>query len=268
MRPAFGSKFFTILSLHDVSPAHLHRLERAEAFFQRLGVYYIQYFFVPEFHGRFRASEFPEFLAWCRKPRSFNVQWLLHGYYHLERNAGVETVPALNWKDRLKRRFLTDGEGEFLTLDAATQRKRLEAGLEEFRRCLPDQKLHGFVAPAWLFNDALMPLLREFEIPFTEDHHRLYNVALQDSIESPVVTWATRTSWHLRGSLLVNPLRARWFDDKRVLRLAMHPHDFDHPDVLWNIEKVYRKLYERRLLKFPKDLDWDRLLHPENWSDM
>ena len=243
-----------IVSFHDVSPAHMHRLEKAEAFFHKLGISHIQYFFVPDFHGKFRASESQEFLAWCRKKRSFEVQWLLHGYYHLEKQGtGVSTAP-LSISDRMKRRFLTAGEGEFLTLDSAEQRKRLELGLEEFHRCLPDETLHGFVAPAWLFNSELLPLLREFKIPFTEDHHQLYHVALQNSLESPVITWATRTLLHLRGSLIVNPLRAVLFRRRNVVRLALHPHDFDHPEVMENIERVYRKLCERRSLKFPAEL--------------
>ena len=182
-----------IVSLHDVAPVHMHRLRRAESMFRRLGVEQVQYLFVPEFHGRYRASEYPDFLMWCRRERSFQISWWLHGYYHQDRQPDA-TPETLSLIQTLKRRFMTAGEGEFLPIDAATQRQRLKNALEEFSHCFHGVKPKGFVPPAWLFKpEVLLPLLKEFDLAFTEDHHRIHDIHRGTSLSAPVVTWATRT---------------------------------------------------------------------------
>jgi predicted deacetylase len=255
----FAAERMLLVSLHDVAPVHLERLMRAEQLMRRAGVHSVQYLFVPEFHGRYRASEYPEFVEWCRQDRPFQVSWWLHGYYHQERHPEEASAP-LALTDRLRRRFLTAGEGEFLSLDPAWQRRRLEAGLEEFSHCLGGIKPAGFVAPAWLYRPELLPLLREFGLPYTEDHHRLYDVAKGNSLPAPVITWATRTWWHKYGSLAVCPWRAWWFRDAPLLRVALHPHDFDHAETIYSIEQLLDKLRRQRQFKLPHELNWDFLL--------
>ncbi len=252
-----SKKNFLLVTLHDVAPNHLERLEKADAMFTRLGIHKVQYLFVPEFHGRYRASEYPEFLDWCRQKRSMMFSWALHGYYHLERHPDDSIGVPLGFKDRLKRKFLTAGEGEFLSIDSALQKKRLAAGMEEFAKCIPKSKLEGFVAPAWLFRKNLLGLLQEAKLPFTEDHTFIYNVVRNLKIPAPVITWATRTSLYKYGSLLVCPLRAWWFNNEPVLRMALHPHDFDHIETVMSIEQLLRKLSKERFLRFPDELKWD-----------
>ena len=99
-----------LVSLHDVAPFHLERIRKAEALFARLGVPKVQYLFVPDFHGKSPVEASPEFTAWCRGPHPYEVSWWLHGYYHLDR-ADEAALSALSGADRLKRRFLTAGEG-------------------------------------------------------------------------------------------------------------------------------------------------------------
>ena len=141
------------------------------------------YLFVPEYHGGYPSAGHAEFAEWCRAPRPFEVEWHLHGYYHLESSvpAPAEGAPSTTVASRtegglasaFKRRYLTAGEGEFLALDAGSMRQRLEAGLASFRACLGAEP-RGFVAPAWLFHAGLPPLLAERGIRHTEDHRYLY----------------------------------------------------------------------------------------------
>jgi predicted deacetylase len=252
-----------LVSLHDVAPFHLERIRKAEALFAKLGAPKVQYLFVPDFHGKSPVDASPEFVAWCRGPHPFAVSWWLHGYYHLDR-ADAAALSALSGADRLKRRFLTAGEGEFLALDAGEQRRRLEAGLARFGECFPGESPRGFVAPAWLFRpERLFPLLRALGMPFTEDHRFVYRLAgpagseVTQMLRSPVVTWATRTFLYKYGSLVMCPLRAWWFRREPVLRIALHPHDFDHPETVANIEKVLRYAMRSRECAFPEALDWN-----------
>ncbi|MEO6094982.1 MAG: DUF2334 domain-containing protein, partial [Fibrobacteria bacterium] len=241
-----------VISLHDASPFHLQRLRKAEAVFRETGVAKITYLLVPEYHGGHPSAASPEFIAWCRGHREFQVDWHLHGYHHLEALPTADERPALEGiaretksvfsgaaADAFKRKFLTAGEGEFMSLDADSQRAKLEAGREAFRRCL-DSDPEGFVAPAWLFNAALQPVLKEMGFRFTEDHRRIYDLRLGARLDSPVITWATRTLLRKYGSLAVCPILARLWASEPVLRVAMHPFDFDYASTVASIRGVLR----------------------------
>ncbi|MDB5050129.1 MAG: hypothetical protein JWO30_3200 [Fibrobacteres bacterium] len=242
-----------VISLHDATPFHLDRLRKAEAVFLELGISKITYLLVPEYHGGYPSAGHPGFPGFCREARPFAVDWHLHGYHHLESPPQGEA--AGGGLDGLKRRFMTAGEGEFLALDPQAQRRKLEDGRDSFRRCLGTDPL-GFVAPAWLFNAALPPLLREMGFRYTEDHRRMYRVDTGARLESPVITWATRTFLRKYGSLIVCPALARIWAKAPVLRVAMHPFDFDHPSTVASIKSVLRGLMPGREQAFSSDLDF------------
>jgi predicted deacetylase len=239
-----------VVSLHDATPFHLERMRNAEAVFRRLGISKITYLLVPEYHGGYPSAGNAEFAAFCRGSRPFAIDWHLHGYHHLESSS---EIAAGSGGDGWKRKLMTAGEGEFLALDAGTQRKKLEAGRRVFRDCLGSDP-EGFVAPAWLFNASLRPLLKELGFRYTEDHRRMYRVDTGASLESPVITWATRTFLRKYGSLVVCPALARLWSVAPVLRIAMHPFDFDHPVTVWNIESVLRRAMAGREQVFASDL--------------
>lgn len=240
-----------LISLHDATPFHLDRMRKAESVFGDLGLRKVTYLFVPEYHGGYPSGRDGDFREWCRATRPFEVEWFLHGYHHLE--SPPEGKPA--GTDSWKRRFLTAGEGEFLALEPAEQRRKLDAGREMFRQCL-DRDPPGFVAPAWLFNPGLIPLLRELGMRFTEDHGRVYQVDAEASIPCPVITWATRTPLRKYGSLLVCPALARLWRNRPVLRVAVHPFDFDHPATVRSIRRVLGSLLTGREQAFSRDLDF------------
>ncbi|MDB5103403.1 MAG: hypothetical protein JWP91_1092 [Fibrobacteres bacterium] len=240
-----------VISLHDATPFHLARIRKAETVFRNLGVAKITYLLVPEYHGGYPSAESGEFISWCREARPFAVDWHLHGYHHLE--AAGTAAAGGGAGDAFKRKFLTAGEGEFLALDADAQRRKLIEGREVFRRCLRADPA-GFVAPAWLFNDSLRPILKELGFLYTEDHRHIYQVSDGTRIESPVVTWATRTVLRKYGSLIVCPALARLWAHEPVLRVAMHPFDFDHASTVANIRSVLRRVMSAREQAFSSDL--------------
>jgi predicted deacetylase len=140
--------------LHDVTPRHVERLARAEALFRELGVMYATYLLVPRYHGGWAVEKDAQFLGWCRESRAFTVDWCLHGYHHEETETCRTDRRSL--RACLERQCLTAGEGEFLSLSAAEVSDRIDRGRKAFKACLGAGPA-GFVAPAWLFNRALIP---------------------------------------------------------------------------------------------------------------
>ena len=243
-----------LVSLHDVTPFHLPRLRRAETLYADLGVKQINYLLIPDYHAKGASDENPDFVAWCRQDRPFNVEWLLHGYWHIDDSLAQI---SLSLGERFQRRFLTGQEGEFIALHAAAQRKRISEGLAIFRRCLRREPA-GFVAPAWLFNEELIPILRDNGLRYTEDHHQVFSVMTGERLKSPVITWATRTKLRKNGSIVAAPMLARLWREESVIRVAMHPFDFDHPETVASIRGLLTSLLSLRAPCAFDDLDFVR----------
>lgn len=242
-----------LISLHDITPMHMQRMLTAEKYFKEWGIEKITYLFVPEFHGANLASQSLDFKKWCLEKKPFEIDWHLHGYYHLETiKNGVGT-----FSDNFKRKYLTGGEGEFLALDEKTIHEKINLGKEVFESCLGITP-RGFVAPAWLFNSLLLRILKVHGFEYTEDHRLLYQVVSGARLSSPVITWATRTWLRKYGSLIVCPTLARVWARAPVLRIALHPHDFDHPETIANIKKVIRYVLKQR-----EQIFWSQLQFPE-----
>jgi predicted deacetylase len=222
-----------LLSLHDVTPRHLERLQRAESLFCEIGVRHVTYLLVPRYHGRWDVERDLAFQEWCHHPRPFTVDWCLHGFYHRE----LQKPESHSLSDSLKRRFLTAGEGEFLALAAPDAQRLVVRGKRAFRSCLGFAP-GGFVAPAWLFTNALIAVLREQGFLWTEDHRRIHDLRNSDVIPAPVITWSAR-SWLRRiGSIRVASVLARRWCDTPILRVAVHPLDFDHPELVSSLREV------------------------------
>jgi predicted deacetylase len=213
-----------LLSLHDVTPRHLVRLTRAEALFRELGVTHATYLVVPRYHRAWAIETDPGFRAWCRASRPFSVRWCLHGYHHEELRP-PDRFSVQNW---FNRQFLTAGEGEFLGLRDAETRQYIDRGRQAFTACLGVEPT-GFVAPAWLFNRALIPVLRNLCFAWTEDHWRIYDLKRGGILNAPVLTWAARTALHRYGSARLVPALLRCWRQRPVIRIAVHPLDFDDP---------------------------------------
>ena len=232
-----------LLSLHDVTPRHLTRLIRAEALFRDLGVSDVTYLVVPRYHGGWAIEGDGGFGTWCQAVRPFTVRWCLHGYQHLE-DRPVPTPSLATW---FNRRFMTAGEGEFLSLDEAAVQDRLSKGQAAFRRRF-GYAATGFVAPAWLFNHALMPALRSQGFAWTEDHRHIYDLQRPRTIEAPVITWASRTAARRWASVQVAPLLLRRWRELPTLRIAVHPMDFDDADLVSTIRGVLSSALRDRAL--------------------
>jgi predicted deacetylase len=243
-----------LISLHDVTPFHFARLLKAEALFQDMGLRKLTYLFIPNYHGRFASAENHEFVAWCRGPRPFEIEWQLHGDHHLEAAASANGQ-ALSWADQWRRRLLTAGEGEFLALDAEAQRAKLASGRAAFRQCLGYDP-SGFVAPAWLFNSKLPGLLKEMGFQCTEDRHRIFELREGRSVRSPVVTWATRTTLLKYGSIVMAPVLGQLRKTAEVLRIAIHPFDMDHDQTVASIRRLLNGVVQDRQQSFCGELDF------------
>lgn len=239
-------------SLHDVTPFHQERLERAERAFEKWGIQKVTYLYVPCFHHVISSEDSAWFLDFCKRPRSFEVEWVLHGFFHLESLEASQREP--NQRTVWLRKHMTDREGECLALTEEELRELVLKGQESFQKVFGVKASH-FVPPAWLHAEDWLEGLEQTDIQTTEDHFGVWNTQTKSSLIAPVVTWATRTFLRRWGSLIVCPFLAWKFRSKELLRIAVHPHDFDYTSTLSNIEIVLKSELKKRKAVLIKNLE-------------
>ncbi|MGD2086514.1 MAG: polysaccharide deacetylase family protein [Candidatus Aminicenantes bacterium] len=239
-----------LISLHDVTPYHLPRLQKAEQFLTQWGVPKISYLFIPDYHRKNHQLDqviLTAFKQWTAENRAFALQWLLHGYYHLENSKYNHKSKKLSLPigKRLKGKLFTAREGEFLTLSPPEIQTRINEGKTAFTNFF--QFSPGvFVAPAWLFNEHLFPILKDHRFRISEDHFFIYLLQENQKIPAPVITWATRTRLRKLISQIGCPILNRWWSGKNLVRIALHPYDFHHPATINSIEKVIKNALNKR----------------------
>ena len=156
------------------------------------------------------------------------MEVFLHGYFHRDRSRHRAVG------DRLRARLATAGEGEFLGLAREDAVRRIAEGRSLIEEVI-GRRVHGFVAPAWLYSEGTLEALEECAMPLAEDHFRVWSPATGSQLaRGPVITWASRTRLRLASSLLAAAALRR--APSQVLRVGVHPPDCRHPALLRSIE--------------------------------
>jgi len=215
-------------SVHDVGPRFEREVEQLLGVLEPHVGSRIALFVVPDHWGESPIAPGSPFAAKLRGWADAGFEIFLHGYFHRDSTSHDRAG------DRLRVRWMTAGEGEFLGLDQAEARSRIERG----RALLEDitgRPIAGFVAPAWLYGNGANGALRDCGIAIAEDHWRVWSPATGKVLSrSPVITWASRTPTRLQLSLLAAAaLRRAPVPD---LRIGLHPPDCRVPRLLSSIE--------------------------------
>jgi predicted deacetylase len=166
------------------------------------------------------------------------VDMLLHGFHHHDDrdHRGL---------DRLRGRFLTADEGEFLGLTEPEASKRIADG----RALIEDiigRRVAGFVAPAWLYGSGAYAALAQSGLSVAEDHFRVWSPASGHTLaRGPVITWASRTPARLLSSLAAAAVLSR-MSPQEVLRVGVHPGDCSSPALLRSIRATLARATRNR----------------------
>lgn len=221
-----------IASIHDVSPRFEAEVDRLLDMLQPHVGSRIALLVVP---NHWRQSPIIPGSPFANRLRSWaeeGFEIFLHGQYHQD-DAGYTSQ-----SDRLKAKWMTAGEGEFLGLSKDEAASRIRSG----RALLEDitgQPIAGFIAPAWLYSRGAIEALTESDIPIAEDHTRVWSPSKGALLShSPVITWASRSFARRVASIIAaSSLRNL---PMRDLRVGVHPGDCRSPRLLKSIEKTLR----------------------------
>jgi uncharacterized protein len=227
-----------LASIHDVSPRFEAEVdELVDMLGEHVGLR-LAMLVVPNHWGDAPIVPGSAFATRLRDWADAGVEMFLHGFHH--RDEARHEASA----DRLRARFMTAGEGEFLGVSRDEAAERISTG----RVLIEDvigRRIDGFVAPAWLYGDGARQALRDAAIPLAEDHFRVWSPASGRQLASgPVITWASRTRMRLASSLAAAALLRH--APLEVLRVGVHPPDVRHPALVRSIGKTFKQAVQKR----------------------
>lgn len=229
------------LTLHDVTPYHRSTIEHMHQVIFEMGIHSYSMLVIPDFHGKWPLEKYPDFCRWLRELRESGVEMMLHGYSHLG------TAEHLNLPDRLRSITYTRGEGEFLEMDRDIASGILRRGKAKLEKLL-DTEINCFVAPAWLYSSGTLEALGETGFTYSESRWRTWNPSSGEVLlRVPVVNFAG-------GSICRKTLAGIWvalsrliLRDRRTVRFALHPCDFEDEKRLKNSLRYLQWLSEKRV---------------------
>lgn len=221
-----------LVSIHDVGPRFpgeiAHLVERLSA---RIGQKRIAMLVVPNHWGEHPLATDRSFCSRLRTWREEGVEMFLHGWFHRDE----ATHDA---RRRLKARYLTAGEGEFLGLSADEAATRMAAGKALLENII-EAPVAGFVAPAWLYGPGALQALKQAGFALAEDHLRVWRPDTGAVLaRGPVITWASRTPFRTASSLAFAALARTALRPLTTVRIAVHPGDVTKASLLASIDKT------------------------------
>jgi predicted deacetylase len=222
------------VALHDVQPATFERSALIRDWLYDLGVDKVTLLVIPapELHPFFQRS--PELAAWLLDRRDGGDAIAMHGLQHRRTRPPHPLA-------RPVRDFQGGEATEFPGLDEDATVACLDAG----RRVLEIAGVppRGFVAPGYAYTGAL----REHLADRFDWWGTLLGVRPRTSV-APALCLGTSSAFKRATSPSL--LRAAAALSGRLLRLDLHPSDFEHPSHVHAVEAVLRRAHKRTAVTY------------------
>src|SRR5437763_8404733 len=152
-----------LASIHDVSPRFESEIDRLiDLLAPHVGTR-LAMLVVPNHWGDAPIVPGSAFASRLRSWAEQGIEMFLHGFTH--RDDAQYSGAA----DRMRARFMTASEGEFLGLSRDEAAARIANG-RALIESVTGRPIDGFVAPAWLYGDGAREALAESGVPLAEDH--------------------------------------------------------------------------------------------------
>jgi len=203
-----------VVSIHDVSPPERARVEQVMARLAGIGVRRFSLLVIPNLRDRWPIDADQAFCNWLRQRQDRGDEVVLHGWEH----AAVGTPRALG--DRLRNRWYTQGEGEFLSLEYDEASRRISLGLSMLMRA--GLRTDGFVAPSWLVSPDSLRAAADIGLRYTNSYLRLVDLERGQSHVAPSLVFGPGHLDEDLGIALQRPL-SRLIRRLSLVRVVVHP---------------------------------------------
>lgn len=214
-----------IVSLHDVSPKTRETSTRILKDLAAAGVKHVSLLVIPDHHHKAPIDKDPSFASWMQDLVAMGHEAVLHGFYHQRPQKSAEST-----RTRLITGVYTAGEGEFFDLSETQARELLVRGRKSLAAC--GLQPRGFIAPAWLLGSEALEAVKAENFSYTTYLDRI--LPLQGNRPpalSQSLVWSVRASWRRTMSLVWNKILLARLQSNPVIRIGIHPPDWNHPAI-------------------------------------
>lgn len=219
-------------------------MERILEDLAKVGIPVTSLLVIPDHHRKGRIDADPAFSTWLREKITQGHEPVLHGFYHLR---PVKTHEALS--TRLITRSYTAGEGEFYDLSFSEASALLRKGRKALLGCgvEPD----GFIAPAWLLGEEAERAVRAEEFGYTTRIGTVIDCQAGVTHAARSMVYSVRAPWRRAMSLIWNEMLFHLLKKTPLLRIGLHPPDWEHESIRRHILKCLRlAAAERKVMTY------------------
>ena len=233
-----------VVSIHDVSPLTRDRVQVMLADLAGLGVERTSLLVIPNHHHRAPMAVDNGFCHWLRDLASAGHEIVLHGYYHRRSPDKRSNEATSSLREHFVTEYYTAGEGEFYDLSEGEAQRRLTRGLEDFRAAgfAPT----GFIAPAWLLGEAAERAVRNAGFSYTTRLRNFKDLKSGRVGDSQSLVWSVRSGWRRQISRGWNAFLAARLRKHPLVRVGLHPPDWEHAVIRRQILKLLRAMLAGR----------------------
>ncbi|GEM_PF-54155 len=214
-----------VVSIHDVSPMTQEVTTKIMAELAEIGVHRLALLVVPNHHCKGHFLDHPDFCLWLQAQARAGHEIVVHGYHHRR-----DQRPGETFRQKVATQYYTAGEGEFYDIAGADALRIVSQARQEFRKLGLSTK--GFVAPAWLLSEGADRALQRLGVCYTTRISGLFDYTTGTQHHSQSLVWSSRSAWRRGMSLLWNAYLFRRLHSTPLLRIGIHPPDFQYPG-LW-----------------------------------
>lgn len=243
---ASATREMAVVSIHDVAPATRATTEKVLSELNRHGVRVCSLLVVPNYHHQGESMKDRPFVSWLRDLESAGHEMVVHGYFHQRPRRAGET-----WRTQFLTRIYTNDEAEFYDLPYAEACRRITAGRDEFRAAGLTPR--GFVAPGWLLNAEAEAAARAAEFEYTTTLRQVRDLRSGEAFAARALVYSVRSSWRRGVSLGWNALARRVLEKAPLLRLSIHPVDYDRAAIWRQIIDLVKRLDAARTVTTYRD---------------
>ncbi len=227
-----------LVAIHDVTPAHADSLRRIYALLDQLGITRYALLVVPDWHGAWPLERHAPFVGDLLRRQAAGAEVFLHGYRHDE--AGLRR----SWVQHLRVAGRTAAEAEFRIAPPEEAERRLDRGLELFRRL--GLKPVGFIPPAWLHGPRGLAQLRQRGLHYTEGFWLITNVKNAVQRFAPALSWSSARLWRSQVTAGIVDARGLMPWAQPVVRVVIHPPDIEIPVLRASVSTTLHRLAATR----------------------
>lgn len=228
-----------VVSIHDVAPVTRERVQEIIRQLEHHGVPRCSLLVVPNYHHLGQSLGDHSFLTWLRELNERGHEIVIHGYYHQRPRRAQESA-----HQRAITRIYTADEGEFYDLEYEAALTLMREARNEFS--VNGLHVSGFIAPAWLLGTEAQRAAQKAGFRYTTSLREVYDFASGQRFASQTLVYSVRSDWRCALSLLWNRVLFKRLTKNRLLRLGLHPPDFDHPGIWRQITTLIAKAMRDR----------------------